>query len=104
MTDALIVSTARTGLAKSWRGALNMTHGATIGGHVVKHAIQRAGIEAGESEGGLMGCAPPQGATGAQGARPIALRGRRPRPPPRGPGDRLLCCRLQTIALASQRT
>ena len=39
MTDAVIVSTARTGLAKSWRGAFNMTHGATLGGHVVKHAL-----------------------------------------------------------------
>ena len=48
MTDAVIVSTARTGLAKSWRGALNMTHGATMGGHVVKHAIERAKIDPAE--------------------------------------------------------
>jgi acetyl-CoA C-acetyltransferase len=46
MTEAVIVSTARTGLAKSWKGALNMTHGATMGGHAVKHAaIERAGID-----------------------------------------------------------
>ena len=45
MTDAVIVSTARTGLAKSWRGAFNMTHGATLGGHVVKHAIERARLD-----------------------------------------------------------
>ena len=45
MTEAVIVSTARTGLAKSWKGAFNMTHGATLGGHVIEHAIQRAGIE-----------------------------------------------------------
>ena len=57
MTDAVIVSTARTGLAKSWRGALNMTHGATLGGHVVKHAIERAGIDPAEVEDVLMGCA-----------------------------------------------
>ena len=44
MTDAVIVSTARTGLAKSWRGAFNMTHGATLGGHAVRHAIERAAL------------------------------------------------------------
>jgi len=46
MTNAVIVSTARTPLAKSWKGAFNMTHGATLGGHAVQHAIQRAGIDA----------------------------------------------------------
>ena len=55
MREAVIVSTARTGLAKSWKGALNMTHGATMGGHVVKAAIERAGIDAGEVEDVLMG-------------------------------------------------
>jgi acetyl-CoA C-acetyltransferase len=74
MTDAVIVSTARTGLAKSWRGALNMTHGATMGGHVVRHAIERAGIDPASVEDVLMGCAYPEGATGANIARQIALR------------------------------
>jgi acetyl-CoA C-acetyltransferase len=74
MTDAVIVSTARTGLAKSWRGALNMTHGATMGGHVVRHAIERARIDPAEVEDVLMGCATPEGATGANIARQIALR------------------------------
>ena len=73
MREAVIVSTARTGLAKSWRGALNMTHGATMGGHVVRAAIERAGIEASEVEDVLMGCANPEGATGANIARQIAL-------------------------------
>ena len=73
MTQAVIVSTARTPLAKSWRGSFNMTHGATLGGHAVKHAIARAGIEAGEVEDVLMGCANPEGATGANIARQIAL-------------------------------
>ena len=50
MTNAVIVSTARTPLAKSWKGAFNMTHGATLGGHAVKHAVQRAGIDAAEVE------------------------------------------------------
>src|SRR6478736_7808374 len=74
MTDAVIVSTARTGLAKSWRGAFNMTHGATLGGHVVRHAIERAGLEAAEVEDVVIGCAFPEGATGSNIARQIALR------------------------------
>ena len=48
--DAVIVSTARTPLTKSWKGAFNMTHGATLGGHAVQHAVQRAGIEGAEVE------------------------------------------------------
>ena len=44
MKEAVIVSTARTGLAKSWKGALNLSHGATVGGHVVRHAVERAGF------------------------------------------------------------
>ena len=74
MTDAVIVSTARTGLAKTWRGAFNMTHGATLGGHVVKHAVERASIDPAEVEDVLMGCAMPEGATGGNIARQIALR------------------------------
>ncbi len=74
MTSAVIVSTARTPLTKAWKGAFNMTHGATMGGHVVEHAIQRAGIEAGEVNDVIMGCGTPEGATGANIARQIALR------------------------------
>ena len=73
MREAVIVSTARTGLAKSWKGALNMTHGATMGGVVVRAAIERAGIEPGEVEDVLMGCATPEGATGQNIARQIGL-------------------------------
>jgi 3-hydroxyacyl-CoA dehydrogenase len=65
MTDAVIVSTARTGLAKSWKGAFNMTHGATLGGHSVKHAVARAKLDPAEVEDVLMGCATPEGATAA---------------------------------------
>jgi Thiolase, N-terminal domain len=72
--EAVIVSTARTGLAKSWKGAFNMTHGATLGGHVVQHAVARAGIDPAEVEDVLMGCANPEGATGVNIARQIALR------------------------------
>ena len=74
MTNAVIVSTARTPLAKSWKGAFNMTHGATLGGHAVKHAVERAGIDAAEVEDVIMGCANPEGATGANIARQIVLR------------------------------
>jgi acetyl-CoA C-acetyltransferase len=74
VVDAVIVATARTPLAKSWRGAFNLTHGATLGGHVVKHAIERAGIEAAMVEDVMMGCANPEGATGFNIARQIALR------------------------------
>ena len=72
MTNAVIVSTARTPLAKSWKGAFNMTHGATLGGHAVKHAVQRAGISPDAVEDVIMGCANPEGATGANIARQIA--------------------------------
>ena len=74
MTDAVIVSTARTPLAKSWKGAFNMTHGAELGGHAVRAAVERAGIEDGAIEDVLMGCANPEGATGANIARQVALR------------------------------
>ncbi len=60
MTSAVIVSTARTPLAKSWKGAFNMTHGATLGGHVVQHALQRAGVEGAQVEDVIMGCANPE--------------------------------------------
>jgi acetyl-CoA C-acetyltransferase len=103
MTDAVIVSTARTGLAKSWRGALNMTHGASMGGHVVKHAIERAGIDAAEVEDVLMGCATPEGATGANIARQIALRAGCPVTTAGATVNRFCSSGLQTIAMASQR-
>ena len=73
MTEAVIVSTARTGLAKSWRGAFNMTHGATMGGHAVKAAVERAKLDPGEVEDVIMGCANPEGATGMNIARQIAM-------------------------------
>ena len=73
MTDAVIVSTARTGLGKSWRGAFNMTHGAALGGHVVRHAMERAKLDPAEVEDVLMGCAFPEGATGMNIARQIEL-------------------------------
>ena len=74
MTSAVIVSTARTPLAQSWKGAFNMTHGATLGSFAVKAAVERAGIDPGAVEDVLMGCANPEGATGMNIARQIALR------------------------------
>jgi acetyl-CoA C-acetyltransferase len=103
MTDAVIVSTARTGLAKSWRGTLNLTHGATMGGHVVKHAIERAGIEPAEVEDVLMGCSSPEGATGANIARQIALRAGCPVTTAGVTVNRFCSSGLQTIAFAAQR-
>ena len=103
MTQAVIVSTARTPLAKSWRGAFNMTHGATLGGHAVKHAIARAGIEAGEVEDVLMGCANPEGATGANIARQIALMADCPITVSGMTINRFCSSGLQTIAMAAQR-
>ena len=103
MTNAVIVSTARTPLAKSWKGAFNMTHGATLGGHAVKHAIERAGIDAGEVEDVLMGCATPEGATGSNIARQIALAAGCPITVSGVTVNRFCSSGLQTIAMAAQR-
>ncbi|HEX5391627.1 MAG TPA: acetyl-CoA C-acyltransferase [Burkholderiaceae bacterium] len=103
MTSALIVSTARTPLTKSWKGAFNMTHGATLGGHAVQHAIARAGIEAAEVEDVIMGCATPEGATGANIARQIALMADCPVSVSGMTVNRFCSSGLQTIALAAQR-
>jgi acetyl-CoA C-acetyltransferase len=103
MTSAVIVSTARTPLAKSWKGAFNMSHGATLGGHAVKHAIQRAGIEAAEVDDVIMGCANPEGATGNNIARQIALMADCPITVSGMTVNRFCSSGLQTIALAAQR-
>ena len=103
MTDAVIVSTARTPLAKSWKGAFNMTHGATLGGHAVRHAIARAGIDAAEVDDVIMGCANPEGATGANIARQIALMADCPITVSGMTVNRFCSSGLQTIALAAQR-
>jgi len=103
MPDAVIVSTARTPLCKSWRGALNMTHGATMGGHALQHAIARARLEPGEIEDVIMGCANPEGATGRNVARQIAIRAGCPVTTPGMTVNRFCSSGLQTIAIASQR-
>lgn len=103
MTNAVIVSTARTPLAKSWKGAFNMTHGATLGGHAVQHAVQRAGIDGAEVDDVIMGCANPEGATGANIARQIALRAGLPITTSGVTVNRFCSSGLQTIAMAAQR-
>jgi acetyl-CoA C-acetyltransferase len=103
VNQAVIVSTARTGLAKSWKGALNMTHGATMAGHVVEHAVARSGIEAGAFEDVLLGCAFPEGATGGNIARQAALRAGLPVTVPGATVNRFCSSGLQAIAMAAQR-
>jgi acetyl-CoA C-acetyltransferase len=103
MTNAVIVSTARTPLAKSWKGAFNMTHGATLGGHVIKAAVERAGIDPGAIEDVLMGCANPEGATGWNIARQAALAAGLPVSVAGATVNRFCSSGLQTIALAAQR-
>ena len=103
MTRAVIVSTARTPLAKSWKGAFNMTHGATLGGLAVRAAVERAGVEPGAVEDVLMGCANPEGATGWNIARQVALRAGLPITVAGVTVNRFCSSGLQTIALAAQR-
>ncbi|PKO60549.1 MAG: acetyl-CoA C-acyltransferase [Betaproteobacteria bacterium HGW-Betaproteobacteria-18] len=103
MTSAVVVATARTPLAKSWKGSFNMTHGATLGGHAVQHAIARAGIDAAEIEDVIMGCAFPEGADGSNIARQIALRAGCPVSVTGMTVNRFCSSGLQTIALAAQR-
>ncbi len=101
MKQAVIVSTARTGLAKSFRGSFNMTHGAAMGGHVIEHAVARAGIDPGSIEDVLMGCATPEGATGGNIARQCALRAGLPVTVAGATVNRFCSSGLQTIAMAA---
>jgi len=103
MAEAVIVSVARTPLCKSWRGAFNMTHGATLGGHVLRHAIERARLDPAEIDDVIMGCANPEGATGRNIARQIALRAGCPVTTSGMTVNRFCSSGLQTIAMASQR-
>ncbi|MCW5613204.1 MAG: acetyl-CoA C-acyltransferase [Rubrivivax sp.] len=103
MSRAVIVSTARTPLAKSWKGAFNMTHGATLGAFAVKAAVERAGVDPGAVEDVLMGCANPEGATGSNIARQIALAAGLPITVSGATVNRFCSSGLQTIAMASQR-
>jgi acetyl-CoA C-acetyltransferase len=103
MTNAVIVSTARTPLTKSWKGSFNMTHGATLGGHAIQHAVARAGIDLAEVEDVIMGCANPEGATGWNIARQCGLAAGLPVSVSGVTVNRFCSSGLQTIAMAAQR-
>ena len=103
MTNAVIVSTARTPLAKSWKGSFNMTYGPTLGAHAVQHAVQRAGIEGSEVEDVIMGMSLPEGTTGGNVARLIAIRAGLPVTTSGLTINRFCSSGLQSIALAAQR-
>ena len=103
MREAVIVSTARTPIGRAYRGAFNQTHGATLGGHVIEHAVQRAGVDAGEVEDVILGCAMPEGATGHNIARQAAIRAGLPVTASAMTVNRFCSSGLQAIALAAQR-
>jgi acetyl-CoA C-acetyltransferase len=103
VTGAVIVSTARTGLGKSWKGAFNMTYGATLGAHAVQHAVARAGIDPAEVEDVIMGSTFGEGTTGGNIARAIALRAGLPVTTAGLSINRFCSSGLQSIALAAQR-
>ena len=103
MADAVIVSTARTGIGRAYRGALNNTHGATMAGHVIAHAVKRAGLEPGEVEDVILGCALPEGATGQNIARQAALRAGLPVTTGGVTVNRFCSSGMQAIAMAAQR-
>ena len=103
MPDAVIVSTARTPIGRAYRGAFNMTHGADLGGHVVRNAVERSGVEPGEIEDVILGCALPERATGGNIARQAAIRAGLPITVGGMTVNRFCSSGLQTIALAAQR-
>ena len=103
MREAVIVSTARTPIGRAYRGAFNNTHGADLGAHSVRHAVDRAGIEPGEVEDVLMGCALPEGATGGNIARQVAVRAEMPVTVAATTINRFCSSGLQAIAMAAQR-
>jgi len=100
--DAVIVSTARTPLAKAWRGGMNMTHGATLAAHAIRHAVERAHVDPDEIEDVLMGCARPEGSTGRDVARIGAIRAGLPVSVAGATINRFCSSGLQTIAMAAQ--
>ncbi len=103
MKEAVVVSTARTPIGKAFRGAFNKTHGATLAGHAIAHAVARAGIEPGEVEDVILGCGLPEGATGHNIARLAAVRGGLPVTTAAATVNRFCSSGLQTIAMAAQR-
>ncbi|MFA6311098.1 MAG: acetyl-CoA C-acyltransferase [Sterolibacterium sp.] len=103
MREAVVISTARTAIGKAYRGSFNDTHGAALGGHAVKNAVARAGIDPAEVEDVLMGCAAPEGATGYNIARQCAIWAGLPISVAGGTVNRFCSSGLQTISMAAQR-
>ncbi|MFA5489822.1 MAG: acetyl-CoA C-acyltransferase [Candidimonas sp.] len=103
MREAVIVSTARTPIGKAYRGAFNLTHGAELGGHSLRHAVERSGVAADEIEDVIMGCGMPEGATGYNIGRQIAICAGLPIETGGTTVNRLCASGLQAIAIAAQR-
>jgi acetyl-CoA C-acetyltransferase len=103
MREAAIVSVARTPIGKAFRGAFNQTHGATLAGHVVKTAVERAGVDPAEVDDVVIGCGLPEGATGNNLGRIAALRAGLPETVPGTTINRYCASGLQSISVAAQR-
>jgi acetyl-CoA C-acetyltransferase len=103
MTEAVIVSTARTPIGKAFRGAFNKTHGTVMTGHVIRHAVKRAGVDPEEVEDVIIGCGYPEGATGKNIARLAAYRAGLPVTTSGTTVNRFCSSGLQAIAMAAQR-
>jgi acetyl-CoA C-acetyltransferase len=103
MTEAVVVSTARTPIGKAFRGAFNQTHGAVLAGHAIRHAVARSGVDPEEVEDVILGCGLPEGATGHNIARLSAVRAGLPVTTSATTVNRFCSSGLQTIAMAAQR-
>ncbi|MAC40814.1 MAG: acetyl-CoA C-acyltransferase [Pelagibacterales bacterium] len=103
MREAVIVSTARTPIGKAYRGAFNNTHGAVLGAHAIKHAVEKVNIDPAEVEDVIMGCGTPEGATGVNIARQAAIRAGLPVTTAGVTVNRFCSSGMQTIAMAAQR-
>ena len=103
MADAVIVSTARTGIGKAFRGSLNLAHGTALAGHAIKHAVERAKIDPKEVEDVILGCGLPEGATGHNVARNAAVRAGLPVTASGTTVNRFCSSGLQAISMAAQR-
>jgi acetyl-CoA C-acetyltransferase len=103
MREAVIVSVARTGIGKAFRGSLNKTHGATMTAHVIKHAVERAKIDPAEVEDVVIGCGLPEGATGHNIGRVAALRAGLPTTTSGMTVNRYCSSGLQSVSIAAQR-
>jgi acetyl-CoA C-acetyltransferase len=103
MAEAVIVSTARTAMSKSVRGLFNNTHGITLAGHALRHAIERAGVDPAEVEDVVFGCAYPEGATGFNIGRNAAMAAGCPSTTAGMTVNRYCSSGLQSIAMAAGR-